>query len=269
MSRAVPAYFDRLIEGFRRGAAGRWAHLGHWDGPAQSGRAEFARAQARLDEVLLDMARLRDGQSVLDVGCGLGASLEAVNERLAGMRLAGVNIDPRQLALCRQIEPRGGNLLEWHEADACALPFAGASFDRILCIEAMFHFASRRAFFAEAVRVLKPGGVLVASDIVPRAAARALDGPSFAIAATVTEGFGPWPDFWGVDADHRGLAAAAGLNCDLLTDATANTLPSHRFTTPSAPVERPDAPVRAALMLRWLHEHGHLQYLYLRCHKPQ
>jgi len=251
----VPAYFDRLLEGVRRGQAGRWAHLGHWDAaPGGAGRDEFARAQARLDAVLLGMAALADGQRVLDAGCGLGATLDAVNRAHAGMRLTGLNIDPRQLELCRTIPARGGNRLEWIEADACRLPFAGAHFDRVLCVEAMFHFPSRSAFFAEAARVLAPGGLLVASDIVLR-------DPSPADAAAVREGFGPWPED---DADHRALGEAAGLRCESIVDATQATLPSHRFTTPSTPDPAPDPMVRAALALRRLHEGGRLRYLYLR-----
>lgn len=253
---AVPPYFDRLIEGLRRGEGGRWVHLGHWDGAPADAPGEFARAQARLDAVLLRMAELRDGQRVLDAGCGFGATLEAVNRAHAGMQLTGVNIDARQLALCRGLEARHGNRLAWREADACALPFAEASFERVLCVEAMFHFASRRAFFAEAARVLVPGGLLVASDIVLRDASGV---------QALREGFGPWPE---ATADHRALAAAAGLVCDAWVDATAHTLPSHRYTTPSSPPARPDAMVRAALALRALHEGGRLQYLYLRCRKP-
>lgn len=256
VSAAVPPYFDRLIESLRRGEGGRWVHLGHWDGEPAAAPGDFARAQARLDGVLLRMAELRDGQRVLDAGCGFGASLEAVNRAHAGMRLTGVNIDERQLALCRQLAPRAGNRMEWRAADACALPYPEASFDRVLCIEAMFHFASRRAFFAEAARVLAPGGVMVASDIVLR---------SESDADALREGFGPWPE---ARADHRALAAAAGLACDACTDATARTLPSHRYTTPSSPPARPDAMVRAALALRALHEAGRLQYLYLRFRKP-
>jgi len=55
-----------------------------------------------------------------------------------------------------------GNCLRWELADACRLPFPDASFNHVLCVEAMFHFASRRTFFAEAARVLSPrrhGGV--------------------------------------------------------------------------------------------------------------
>lgn len=255
---AVPAYFDRMIDALRRGEGTRWVHLGHWDAPPRpeeaTARGAFARAQARLDEVLLGMADLRDGQRVLDVGCGFGASLDAVNRAFSGMRLAGVNIDPRQLELCRTLEARRGNRIEWHEADACRLPFADASFDRLLCIEAMFHFASRRAFFAEAARVLAPGGVMVASDILLQQHDPA-----------VAEGFAPWPE---ADANHGALAAAAGLHCDIVFDATRNTLPSHRYTTPSAGAPHADAPVRAALALRRLHEDGRLRYLYLRFSRP-
>jgi SAM-dependent methyltransferase len=259
LAHRVPPYFDRLIESVRQGAAGRWVHLGHWDAPpAGPGRDEFERAQQRLDERLLGMARLADGQRVLDVGCGFGASLDAINRACTGMRLTGVNVDPRQLELCRTLQARRGNAFDWREADACRLPFADASFERVLCIEAMFHFASRHAFFAQAARVLAPGGILVASDIL-------LLAPGPADAAAVREGFGPWPED---QADHRQLAADVGLHCDTLIDATPNTMPSHRYTTPSAPVAHPDAPVRAALALRRLHEQGRLRYLYLRCAKP-
>ena len=42
-----------------------------------------------------------------------------------------------------------------------ALPWSDATFDRVYCVNALHHFANRAQFFAEAHRILKPGGALL------------------------------------------------------------------------------------------------------------
>ncbi len=268
----VPAYFDYLVETFHQGTAGRFVHLGYWDKPQERAGAEpFEAAQARLDARLMEMADVRSGQAILDVGCGFGGTLAGLNARMKESWLAGVNVDPRQLAICRTIAPANLNKLEWQEADACKLPFQSASFDRVLCIEAMFHFSSRRAFFKEAARVLKPGGVLVGSDITLLESTRRVAVPGFCIEAPLQDGYGPWPDFWCDDADHAELAKAAGLREGIISDVTSNTTPSHLFTAPEDANDAHDTgntALRAALMLRWLHLAGHLRYSLFRFQKP-
>lgn len=270
----APAYFDLLLEGFRRGRVGRFVHLGHWDELPPLGApplpGEFECAQERLNQVLLDMADLGDGQRVLDVGCGFGGSLEKINESFQGVCLVGVNVDARQLAVCRQLEPLNNNRLAWVEADACRLPFRDGSFDCVLCIEAVFHFASRRAFFFEAARVLRPGGVLVLSDLFVTASAARLEVSEAQVEAVLRDGYGPWPGVWEENAADRELGTAAGLACTQSLDATSNTCPSHRFTVPDHLDERRDpgdAGARAALLLRRLHRGGCLRCVYLRFDK--
>ena len=280
----VPAYFDYLIEARRGGLVDRCVHLGYWDAAGPDGTApldawraqEFALAQYRLDEKVLALAELRPGLEVLDAGCGFGGTLDAINARQVRMGLCGFNVDLRQLALCGDLRAAEGNRFTWVLGDACALPFADGAFDRVLCVEAMFHFPSRRRFFAEAARVLRPGGSLVGTDIVVSPGARALDQASFPIRATLDEGYGPWPDFWGTEADHVRLAAEAGLQCVACEDIGVQVRPSHRFTTPAdaslqeaLAASQPNPALRAALMLKWLHEEGHLGYPLFRFDKPR
>jgi MPBQ/MSBQ methyltransferase len=276
MNFKIPPYFDSLIRGFQRGAMSRYVHLGYWDRPdaSEPGRLtspeEFVRAQARLNEILLSLTDLRHQQHILDVGCGFGGSLQQINQDYHHMDLTGVNIDPRQLAICRQLIPRHSNRFHWIQADACILPFRADSVDRILCIEAMFHFASRRKCFLEAARILRPGGVLILSDMILTNSAKQLNFPGVCLEALLQDGYGPWHDFWSDDADHVKLGEAAGLHCIDYIDITTNTSPSYHFTVPSEINERHDPGdtiIRAGIVLRWLHHQGHLRYLIAKFRK--
>jgi SAM-dependent methyltransferase len=51
--------------------------------------------------------------------------------------------------------------VEWRQADALQLPFSAASFDAVVCQFGVMFFADKPRAFAEAHRVLRPGGVLV------------------------------------------------------------------------------------------------------------
>lgn len=260
----VPPYFDALIDAYRRGATQRPVHLGYW---RDQDDGDFASAQARLDEVMIELADIHDRQSILDIGCGFGGTLARINDSHQGMRLAGVNIDTRQIDICRSIVPRADNSIAWRLADATDLPFNDASFDRVLCIEAMFHFPSRRKLFAEAARVLKPGGVMAGTDILFSTAARSASVP---VERILQAGFGPWPDVWGGDADHVALAAAAGLT-GYVHDISLRVAPTHRYTSPpnADPLDpHAPAPVLASVVLRWLHDHGWLQYVSFRFERP-
>jgi SAM-dependent methyltransferase len=154
----VPPYFDLLIDGFKAGRTGRHVHLGYWDAAPPPATpctaAEFEAAQARLCNIVINLADLNDGQSVLDVGCGFGGTLAAVDDRWQHMRLVGLNIDRRQLDICRTLTPHRTNSLSLVMADADAMPLRPAAFDRLVCLEAMFHFPSRIGFLRQAADAL-------------------------------------------------------------------------------------------------------------------
>jgi SAM-dependent methyltransferase len=216
---------------------------------------------------VIDRASIANGQSVLDVGCGFGGTIARINETHHDMQLTGVNVDQRQIDICRTIASKNRNVLSWQVGDATQLTFADATFDRVFCVEAMFHFSSRRRFFAEASRVMKPGAVLAGTDIVISPSARAAE---FPIGAILHAGFGPWPDVWNADADHVQLARSAGLSGEI-ADITTEIAPSHRYTAPPhadiADAGAP-APMRASVALRWLQQRGWLRYILFRFERP-
>jgi MPBQ/MSBQ methyltransferase len=266
MTAPLPPYFDGLIAARRAGQVGRHVHLGYWDEPpgleTQPQPGEFEHAQARLTERLIGLVPFQPGQAVLDVACGFGGTLAAIDAGGEGMRLTGLNIDFRQLRLCQDAVTAPGNVMHLVQADATALPFADARFDHVLCVEAMFHFASRRAFLGEAARVLRTGGVLAVTDILLRRPHPRAPWDHAMIETIVRRDYGPWPDPWVEVADLQRDAQAAGLQFAGGQNWSAATLPTYRTV---APVRDGGLNLRPAAgdMFRWLHANGWLTYVLL------
>lgn len=106
------------------------------------------------------LAGLRPGMSLLDVGCGVGASLETL-ARECGIVPFGVDISGDLIAVARDRMP-GAAL---RVCDAAALPFADESFDAVICECTLSLVGDAAAVLRESARVLMPGGTLIASDV--------------------------------------------------------------------------------------------------------
>ena len=119
----------------------------------------------RFAEVLAH-ADLAPGLRVLDLGCGWGYGTLWANGQ--GCATAGVDLGQDQLAWARaRLDP--GGRLGLTRADAAALPFRDASFDRAISVEMLEHVfrPDRPRVLAEIARVLKPGGRLSLSTPNP------------------------------------------------------------------------------------------------------
>lgn len=103
-------------------------------------------------ELLVAEAGLTEGR-VLDVGCGTGRLIGALAER--GVDATGVDISPEMLAVARRKLPRS----TFAEARAEQLPFPEAAFGRVV-FRLVVHLIDRAAAFAEAYRVVAPGGTV-------------------------------------------------------------------------------------------------------------
>ena len=101
-------------------------------------------------ERLLDIARPRPGERVLDVGCGTGIVARSVASRLgAAGTVIGLDLSPGMLEVARLMSEQEGLTIAWHEGRAEALPFPDGSFDLVLCQFALMFFADRRQALRE------------------------------------------------------------------------------------------------------------------------
>jgi SAM-dependent methyltransferase len=118
----------------------------------------------RSTEELVELAGLRAGQTVIDVGCGVGTTAMQMARRF-GVSVIGVDISPIMLERARS-NVRRAHLerdIEIEQGDILALRFPEGTFDRVIA-EAVTMFVDRQRAARELVRVCRPGGMVLATE---------------------------------------------------------------------------------------------------------
>jgi ubiquinone/menaquinone biosynthesis C-methylase UbiE len=121
-----------------------------WDG----------RMSAKFKQKIFEIAKLKDGDKVLDVGCGNGTLLNLLKQK-ADISPYGIDISPNMISQCKSKYPD----YNFSVSSGEQLPFNDNTFDMVTTCCVLHHFDNANNFFKEAYRVLKPNGKIIVNDI--------------------------------------------------------------------------------------------------------
>lgn len=189
---------------------------------------------------LADAAAITPADRVVDLGSGIGGPSRFL-ARTYGCRVDGIDLTPEFQAVSEDLSRRTGldGLVTAHVGDATATPFADGAFDVAWTQHVAMNIADKAGLYAEARRVLKPGGRLAFFDIMA--------GPEQPLHFPV-----PWADtpdlsFLVPPDDVRALVEAAGFEVDLWLDLSEDAV---AFFAAMAGAPPPNAsPVNLALLI--------------------
>lgn len=108
------------------------------------------------------------GKEVLEVGSGRGGGASFLARYHRPARITGADFSPQAVALCQKRHAAVANL-SFSVGDAERLPFPDAGFDAVVNVESSHCYGHIEKFFAEASRVLRPGGHFLYTDFRPAA----------------------------------------------------------------------------------------------------
>jgi len=138
--------------------------IAYWNGPGGQHWTERQQVQdillAQISDILIDRAKPRVGERIVDVGCGCGATTVAFAQKVGPTgHVLGIDISAPMLARARQIAP-AEMPVDFVLADATVYPFDPASFDLTVSRFGVMFFAEPAVSFANVRRALRPSGRL-------------------------------------------------------------------------------------------------------------
>ncbi len=155
-----------------------------------------------LGSTLVDATGVSRGDRVLDVAAGTGNA--TVPAARTGATVVAADLAPALVDIGRRVTADAGLDVEWHVADAEAMPFPDASFDVVLsCVGVMFAPHHDRSA-AELLRVTRPGGRVALLSWTPSGFIGRLFGVMRPFAPAPPPGAQPAP-LWGDEAHVREL----------------------------------------------------------------
>lgn len=129
-------------------------------------RMTFGR-ERELRETTVNLAGVKPGASVLEIGCGTGTLTLAARRRAGPTgKVYGIDVIPLMIELSQRKAAQAGEEITFQLASINKIPFPANTFDIVMCSFMIFHMSEkmRQEGILEIYRVLKPQGRLLVLD---------------------------------------------------------------------------------------------------------
>jgi len=162
LNTAVERYYDTTLDLYEE-MWGEHVHHGYWDPGERPGvnGADRHAATDRLVHELVAYADIQPGSKILDIGCGIGGPALYLAGKL-GCTVDGVTLSALQATRANEKAQAAGvgDRAHFHQLDGLNTGYPDNSYDVVWAVESLMHIEDRPAFFAEVLRLLRPGGTL-------------------------------------------------------------------------------------------------------------
>ncbi len=166
--KVINYYSECWLNRFKEGhnPKSRAMHLGYFD----NGSTDNDDAKNKMNELLaakIGLAGQSDWQLV-DAGCGVGGTCVYLAKNFPGVKITGINIASDQIEFAeREVRLAGlTGAVNFISSDYTNTPLATSSVNVVYAVESLCHASDKAEFFAEAMRILQPGGKVIMLDYV-------------------------------------------------------------------------------------------------------
>jgi cyclopropane fatty-acyl-phospholipid synthase-like methyltransferase len=169
----IRRYYDRNTAAFvalgQGGSVGA-IHRAVWGPGVRTSEEAFRYVEDQIAERLRHLPLEIDRPHVVDLGCGVGASLCYLAERLPGLRGTGITLSPVQARFAEKRVQQAGlsDRVTCLEGDYADVPASVSPADLAYAIESFVHGPDPSRFFAQCRQLMRPGGLLMICDDVKR-----------------------------------------------------------------------------------------------------
>ncbi len=135
-------------------------HYGYWDEKVKN----FDQALLRTNEIIIEKAKIKKTDRVLDAGCGIGGTSIFIAKKI-GCKTEGITICQNQVDKANKLAKKlnVSSLANFSNQDYMNTKFKSGSFDVIFALESVCH-SDKEKFLRESYRLLKKSGRLVLGD---------------------------------------------------------------------------------------------------------